>query len=139
KPGQGKEPGQGKGAGQGPPTPAELAKEQQKLIDATKAAQQSQAATQAAQAALGQAQAQAPQAVQPNLDKAAQDLAKANQELGKGQPGDAAKSQQGAINEMKKGLDALNEALAQKGQPGVKPGENPTTVAQAKPGMGEKP
>src|SRR5204863_1208581 len=89
-------------------TPGELAGTQQKLLDATKALQQSQQANSAAQAALQQAQANAPMTVQPQLGMANDALNQAGQQLGMGQPAQAGMNQTEAGNNLQHALNPLN-------------------------------
>jgi hypothetical protein len=132
-----------KGQGQEGHAPAQLAKQQKAVMDATKALAQSQDATQAAQAALAQAQAQAPQAIQPQLQKAQEQLQQAQQQLQQAQPGKAGEAQQQAAENLGQALQALNKALAQAGLPQAEPGQPGTAqgdpmTAKAEPGQGGK-
>jgi hypothetical protein len=101
-------------------TPTDLAKQQQQVLDATKALQQSQQANNAAQAALQQAQANAPMAVQNQLQQAGNQLQQAGNQLQQGQPGQAGMNQQQAAQNLQQALDALNQAaMAQAQQAGM--------------------
>ncbi len=101
-------------------TPNDLAQQQQQILDATKALQQSQQANNAAQAALQQAQANAPMAVQNQLQQAGNQLQQAGNQLQQGQPGQAGMNQQQAAQNLQQALDALNQAaMAQAQQAGM--------------------
>jgi hypothetical protein len=118
--------------GMQPGAKGELAQQQQKVLEATKALQQSQQANAAAQAALQQAQANAPMAVQGQLQQAGQQLQQAGQQLQQGQPGQAGMNQQQAAQNLQQALDALNQAAMAQGQPGAQPGMGQMAMA----GMG---
>ena len=128
--------GMGMPMGGMPPTPGELAKTQQKLLDATRALQQSQQATNAAKAALAQAQANAPMAVKPQLDMAQDALNMAGEKLDMGQPGEAGMNQTDAAMALQQALNALNAAAMANGQMPTQPGQNPMANAGMPPGMG---
>ncbi|MBX9623969.1 MAG: hypothetical protein K2X82_09190 [Gemmataceae bacterium] len=117
----------------GQKAPGQLAQDQQKLLDATKALQQSQQATEAAKAALAQAQANAPMAVQPQLDQAGEALKQAGDQLGQGQPGQAGQNQEQAADALGQAMEALKAAGMGQGQPG-EPG-----MGEPMPGQGQKP
>ena len=120
-----------------PMTPGELAMQQQKVLDATQALQESQKANQNAQAALAQAQAQAPQSVQPQLQMANNNLQMANNNLQQGQPMQAGMNQQDAVKDLQQALDALNAAQAQKDGMGMQPGQGEMAMGMGmQPGMG---
>ncbi len=110
-----------------------IAQQQKKVLEATKALQQSQQANAAAQAALQQAQANAPMAVQDQLQQAGQQLQQAGQQLQQGQTGQAGMNQQQAAQNLQQALDALNQAAMAQGQPGAQPGMNQSAMA----GMGQ--
>ncbi|MGL6075081.1 MAG: hypothetical protein ACRC8S_13055 [Fimbriiglobus sp.] len=125
----------------GQPSPAEagdLAKQQEKIKDATEALQKSMEANAAAQAALAQAQASAPMAVKPQLEAAGKDLDKANQDLAKGEPKDAGMAQDAAAKELTNALNALNAAAQANGQQPTQPGESQQAQA-SKPGENGMP
>ena len=117
----------------GQKAPGQLAQDQQKLLDATKALQQSQKANEAAKAALAQAQANAPMAVQPQLDQAGEALKQAGEQLGQGQPGQAGQNQEQAADALGQAMEALKAAGMGQGQPG-EPG-----MGQPMPGQGQQP
>jgi hypothetical protein len=133
---------QAKGQGQMEPAdaknPAQLAEAQKGLMEATKALAKSQEATEAAMAALGQAKAQAPEGVQVQLQEAGQKLAEASKQLQEGTPGKAGEAQDQAAAKLESALKTLNEALAEMGQPNVKPGQTPTALARAAPKDGQQ-
>ncbi|QDU22272.1 hypothetical protein [Urbifossiella limnaea] len=120
----------------GMPSPGEIAKTQEKLIDATKALQQSQMANQAAQAALAQAQAQAPMSVQGQIGMAGEQLGMAGEKLGMGQPMQAGMNQMAAADALQQALNALNAAAMANGMMGTQPGQMPMATAGMQPGMG---
>ena len=112
--------------------PNNLAQQQQQVLDATKALQQSQQANAQAQAALQQAQANAPMAVQPQLQQAQNQLQQAQNQLQQGQPGQAGMNQQQAAQNLQQALDALNQAAMMQGMMGAQPGMGQMAMA----GMG---
>ena len=134
----------------GTPSAGELAKDQQKLMEATAALQKSAEATAEAKAALTQAQANAPMAVKPQLDQAAKQLDQAAKELGEGKPAEAGEAQQKAADQLTQALGALNAAAQAKGEspaepgmgqeakPGDRPGDKPGDRPGDKPGEGGK-
>lgn len=125
----------------GQKAPGQLAQDQKKLLDATKALQQSQQATEAAKAALAQAQANAPMAVQPQLDQAGEALKQAGDQLGQGQPGQAGQNQEQAADALGQAMEALKAAGMGQGQPG-EPGMGQPMPGEGKgqqPGQGKEP
>ncbi|MCS6865759.1 MAG: hypothetical protein RMJ56_14775 [Gemmataceae bacterium] len=118
-------------------TPNDLAKQQQQVLDATKALQQSQQANNAAQAALQQAQANAPMAVQNQLQQAGNQLQQAGNQLQQGQPGQAGMNQQQAAQNLQQALDALNQAAMAQGQQAGMMGMGMMGMGQMGQGMGQ--
>jgi hypothetical protein len=126
---------------------AEMAKQQQKLMDATKQLAQQQAqqmaqskqATQGAMQALGQAMANSPQGSQKPLQNAAGKLGQADQQLGQGQPGQAQQSQQQALQQMQKAMQQMQaaQAASNQGQPKPGQGQQPGQAKGEQPGQGQ--
>ena len=127
-----------KPAGEASPN-AELAKDQQKLIDAVEALEKSAEANAAAQAALAQAQAAAPTAVKPQLDAAAKQLDAAAKDLAEGKPAEAGMAQTEAAEKLGEALGTLNAAAKAMGQQPAEPGKGQTAKSQPGNKPGDKP
>ena len=123
----------------GQKAPGQLAQDQKKLLEATKALQQSQRANEAAKAALAQAQANAPMAVQPQLDQAGEALKQAGDQLGQGQPDQAGMNQSQAADALGQAMEALKAAGMGQPMPGEGDGKPMPGQGEGQPGQGKEP